>query len=79
MFFKFWVFIHLGTEFTAPERHQEKLVGIQLEVRVSNIIGVVLKAFEAIARAFKNNENRQNIRKGLEFALWLSYTAYELT
>jgi len=32
-----------------------------------------------IARTFKDGENRQDIRKGREFALWLSYTVYELT
>lgn len=48
------------------------------EVRVSDVIGVVLKACEVIARTFKDGENRQDIRKGREFALWLSYTVYEL-
>ena len=48
-------------------------------MRVSDVIGVVLKACEVIARTFKDGENRQDIRKGREFALWLSYTAYELT
>ncbi|MBF9025580.1 hypothetical protein HKCCD6035_08490 [Rhodobacterales bacterium HKCCD6035] len=49
------------------------------EVRVSDVIGIVLKACEVIARTFKDGENRQDICKGHEFALWLSYTAYELT
>lgn len=49
------------------------------EVRVYDVIGIVLKACEVIARTFKDGENRQDIRKGREFALWLSYTAYELT
>ena len=49
------------------------------EVHVSDVIGVVLKACEVIARIFKDGENRQDIRKGREFALRLSYTAYELT
>jgi len=48
-------------------------------VRLSDVISVVLKTLEVIARAFKNDENRQDITKGREFALWLSYTAYELT
>jgi hypothetical protein len=48
-------------------------------VRVSDVIGIVLKACEVIARTFKDGENRQDIRKGRGFALWLSYTAYELT
>ena len=46
---------------------------------MSDVIGIVLKACEVIARTFKDGENRQDIRKGREFALWLSYTAYELT
>jgi hypothetical protein len=49
------------------------------EVRVSDVNGIVLKACEVIARTFKDGENRQDIRKGREFALWLSYTVYELT
>jgi hypothetical protein len=49
------------------------------EVRVYDVIGIVLKACEVIARTFKDSENRQDILKGREFALWLSYTAYELT
>ena len=48
-------------------------------MRASYVIGVVLKACEVIARAFKDREKRQDIRKGREFALYLSYTAYELT
>lgn len=49
------------------------------DVRVSDLIGVVLKACEVIAKTFKDGENRHDIRKGREFALWLSYSAYELT
>ncbi|MBF9037631.1 hypothetical protein LSUCC0246_03795 [Rhodobacterales bacterium LSUCC0246] len=48
------------------------------QVRASYVIGMVLKTCEVIARAFIDREKRQDIRKGREFAQWLSYTANEL-
>lgn len=63
-------------EFTEDAK---KLAETWPEVRVSDLIGVVLKACEVIGKTFKDGENRHDIRKGREFALWLSYSAYELT
>ena len=73
---QFWLCLCLKHQISAIA---PKLAKEWPEVRVSDVIGVVLKACEVIARTFKDGENRQDIRKGREFALWLSYTAYELT
>jgi hypothetical protein len=73
---QFWLCLCLKHQISAIA---PKLAKELSEVRVSDVIGVVLKACEVIARTFKDGENRQDIRKGREFALWLSYTAYELT
>ena len=73
---QFWLCLCLKHQISAIA---PKLAKEWPEVRVSDVIGVVLKACEVIARTFKDGENRQDIRKGREFALWLSYTVYELT